>query len=249
MYKCCTLLLFLDSTKFLLLQIKLKLESMNEKLLALLVAKFAQARKDGLQQLARSLAIQVADEAEAQALVDKLTSDKVTDFIKEWRKEVDSEVSNSTKTFESNLKSKYDMVEKKTPGTPKADDPNDIAGLVQRSVEAALKPLQEKISKFESGKTTDTRKQTLELKLKDAPAAFKKTVLNGFGKMQFETDEEFNEFIAETESGLAELKQESVDNGLNGFPRPGVPAGGDISKAKVTEDIKEWAGTDKKEQK
>lgn len=222
---------------------------MNEKILALLTAKFAQARKDGLQQLARSLALQVADEAEAQALVDKLTHDKVTDFIKEWRREVDAEVSNSTKTFENTLKTKYDLVEKKTPAAPKVDDPNDIAALIQRSVEAAIKPLQDKINKFESGKTTDTRKQTLEAKLKDAPAAFKKTVLNGFAKMQFETEEEFNEFLTETEAGLNELNQDAVNNGLSGFPRPGVPAGGDISKAKVTEDIKEWAGTDKKEQK
>lgn len=222
---------------------------MNEKILALLAAKFAQARKDGLQQLARSLALQAADEAEAQALIDKLTSDKVTDFIKEWRREVDAEVTSSNKTYETNLKGKYDFVEKKTPGNPKADDPNDISGLIQRSVEAALKPLQDKINKFETGKTTDTRKQTLEAKLKDAPAAFKKTIMNGFGKMQFESDEEFNEFISETETGLAEMNQENVNSGLSGFPRPEVPAGGDISKAKVTDDIKEWAGADKKEQK
>lgn len=223
---------------------------MNEKILALLVEKFAQARKDGLQQLARSLALQVSDETQAQALVEQLTADKVTDFIKEWRREVDAEISNSTKTFENTLKTKYDMVEKKTPVTPaKVEDPIDIEALIQRSVEAALKPLQDKINKFETGKTTDTRKQTLEAKLKDAPAAFKKTVLNGFGKMQFESEEEFNEFITQTQTGIAELNQENVNSELSSFPRPGVPAGGDISKAKVTDDIKEWAQAEKKEQK
>ena len=223
---------------------------MNEKILALLAEKFAQARKDGLAQLARSLALQAADESQAQALVEQLTADKVTDYIKEWRREVDAEVSNSTKTFENTLKTKYDMVEKKTPVTPiKVEDPIDIEALIQRSVEAALKPLQDKINKFETGKTTDTRKQTLEAKLKDAPAAFKKTMLNGFGKMQFESEEEFNEFITQTQAGIAELNQENVNSGLSDFPRPGVPAGGDISKAKVTDDIKEWAQAEKKEQK
>ena len=61
---------------------------MNEKILALLAEKFAQARKDGLQQLARSLALQVSDETQAQALVEQITPDKVTDYIKEWRREV-----------------------------------------------------------------------------------------------------------------------------------------------------------------
>ena len=220
---------------------------MNEKILALLLAKFAQARKDGLQQLARSLALQAADEAEAQALVDKLTVDKVTDFIKEWRREVDAEVTSSNRTYENNLKAKYDLVEKKTPGTPsKVDDPNDITTVVQRAVEAAVKPLQEKINSFETGKATETRKQTLEAKLKDAPEAFKKTVLKGFTKMQFADDNEFNEFITETEADLQTFTQEAANNDLSGFPRPAAPVGQNVSKDKVTADIKDWAGTGKK---
>ncbi|MEI6752356.1 MAG: hypothetical protein WCK78_04240 [Paludibacter sp.] len=213
---------------------------MYEKILALLAAKFAQARKDGLQQLARSLAIQVADETEAQALVEKITDDKVTTFIKDWRKEVDAEVTKSTKTFEDTLKSKYDMVEKKnpTPPTPKIDDntPEWAKALIEQN-----KKLADEVAGIKSGKTTDVRRQTLEAKLKDAPEAFKKSILKNFGRMAFETEEEFDEFITETETDLNTAIQEAANNGLGSFPKPGSPAGGNPTKTVVENDIKNWA--------
>lgn len=219
---------------------------MNEKILALLTNKFTQARKDGLQQLARSLALQVADESEAQALIDKLTVEKVTDFIKEWRREVDSEVSNANKTFEGTLRSKYDFVDKKhQTETPKTDTPkqeSEVAEIIKQSIQAAVQPLQEKISLLENGKITDSRKQTLERKLKAAPEAFKKTVMSSFTKMQFQNEEEFNSFISETEQNLEAFTQEAANSGLGSFPRPGIPAGA-VSQELVTADIKAWAGT------
>ena len=65
---------------------------MKEKILALLVAQFAGVRKDGLMQLARSLALQCTTEEEAKALVEKLTDAQVKDFVKEFRAEVDKDV-------------------------------------------------------------------------------------------------------------------------------------------------------------
>ena len=43
----------------------------QEKILALLVAKFQGVRKDGLQQLAAAIGLQVASEEEANQVVDK----------------------------------------------------------------------------------------------------------------------------------------------------------------------------------
>lgn len=77
---------------------------MKERILALLIAKFSGVRKDGLTALARSLALQCATEDEAKALVDKLTDAQVGEFVKEYRADVDKEVSDSNKTFETNLK-------------------------------------------------------------------------------------------------------------------------------------------------
>lgn len=213
---------------------------MYEKILALLTAKFAQARKDGLVQLARSLAIQSADEAEAQALVDKLTADKVTDFVKDWRKDVDAEVTNSNKTFETTLKSKFDFVEKTTPVTPPAD-PNDMAAIIQRSVEAAMKPLREKLNAFENGNAVATRKQVLETKLAQAPEAMKSTILKNFSRMTFDTDEAFNEFVTETETDIATFVQDNANSGLGLFPRPAVSAGAATGNSQFAKDFSDWA--------
>ncbi len=231
---------------------------MYEKILALLSAKFAQARKDGLQQMARVLSLQTVDESQAQALVDKLTAEQVTGFIKDYRREVDAEVTGANKTFEANLKSKYDFVEKETPTstsgatskkeeTPTGDgSSDDLAQIIQRSVDTAMKPLQEKIQSLEQGKTLTTRRQTLEGKLKEAPKAFKNTILKSFEKMQFESDEDFETFVSETESDLKEFSQEAANSGLGGFPKPGVSSSTDVSKEKAISDIKNWAGTEEK---
>lgn len=217
---------------------------MFEKILPLLLAKFAQARKDGLTQLARSLAIQCTDEAEAQALVEKLTVDKVTDFVKDWRKDVDAEVTNSNKTFETTLKGKYDLVEKKTP-PPTPPEGNDMAAIIQRSVEAAMKPLQEKLAAFENGNAATTRKQVLEAKLAQAPEAMKATILKNFGRMTFGTDEEFNEFVTETETDLAAFVQDTSNSNLGLFPKPATPAGSAAVQTQVLADIQKWADENK----
>ena len=211
---------------------------MYEKILALLIAKFAQARKDGLQQLARSLAIQAADEAEGQALVDKLTPDKVTDFVKDWRKDVDAEVTNSNKTFETTLKGKYNFVEKATPTpTPSNDEtPAWAKALVEQN-----KLLADKITAFETGSATATRKQVLEAKLAQAPEALKTTVLKNFGRMTFGTEEEFNEFVTETETDIATFVQDKSNLGLGSFPSPANPAGTKVTQAAVIADVEAWA--------
>ena len=140
-----------------------------EQILALLVAKFQGVRKDGLTQVARIIALQCANEEEAKNLVEKITDAQVNDFVKEFRKGVDKEVSEAGKTLETNLKKKYDFVEKKTDPDPNdggADPkPNDIAAIVANAVAGAVKPLQERLEKYEQGEISKTRLQALQDKL------------------------------------------------------------------------------------
>lgn len=86
-----------------------------EHLLELLKAKFSGVRQDVLAQLAASLLLVATTEDAQKELVEKLDKAQVEAFGKEYRKTVDTEVSNSTKTFEENLKKKYDFVEKGKP--------------------------------------------------------------------------------------------------------------------------------------
>ena len=56
-----------------------------EQILALLVTTFQGVRKDGLNQLARSLALTVKTEDEAKEVVGKLTADQVKAFVSDWQ--------------------------------------------------------------------------------------------------------------------------------------------------------------------
>lgn len=198
---------------------------MKERILALLMAAFAGVRKDGLNQLARTLALQVTTEDEAKALVEKLTKAQVDDYVKEFRAEVDKEVSDGNRTFESNLKKKYDLVEKNPePGaddkTPKGD-PNDIASLVKAAIAEAVSPLQAKLESYEKGEIAKTRLQSLTEKLSTCKDDnFKAQALKDFGRMNFNSDDEFNEYLIEKETAIATANQNVADAALGGQGRP-----------------------------
>ena len=131
---------------------------MKKTILALLVAKFQGARKDGLNVLAGILALQASTEDEAKDLVEKITDAQVNEFIKDYRKDVDKEVSESNKTFETNLRKKYDFKEKEVePGNDPSKNPNDIAEIVKAAVAAAVKPFEEKLSGYETKNIADSR--------------------------------------------------------------------------------------------
>ena len=193
---------------------------MKDKILALLVAKFAGVRKDGLAQLAGSLSLQAETDEEATALIEKLTAEKVDNFVKDWRKDVDKEVSSSTKTFENTLKEKYDLVEKKEPDPNPDPNKQDIAAIVAEAVAKAVNPLQAQLANFKGAEVTKTRLQTLESKLKDVPESFKAQKLKDFGRMSFDTDEAFEEYLTETEADITAFNQELADKGLANHGKP-----------------------------
>ena len=58
-------------------------------ILALLTAKFPGVRKDGLNMLARLMALQTETEDEAKAAVERLTRDGVDAFVRDFRSDVE----------------------------------------------------------------------------------------------------------------------------------------------------------------
>lgn len=133
---------------------------MKETILALLIAKFSGERKDGLTQLASSLALQAETKEEAQALVDKLTQPKVTDFIKDLRSGIDKEITMATKTTEEKLKEKFDFVEKGKGNPDPITEPSkgdDIDAKIQAAVQAAVTPLTQKLQAYEDKERIITR--------------------------------------------------------------------------------------------
>ena len=137
---------------------------MKEKILALLIAKFSGVRKDVLTHMARAFALQVATEDEAKALVEKITDAQVNEFVKEVRADVDKEVSESNKTFEANLKKKFNFVAKQTEpggkgGKDDEPDPNDISAVIKAAVAEAVKPFQEELSGYKADNIAKARLQ------------------------------------------------------------------------------------------
>ena len=191
---------------------------MKKTILALLVAKFQGARKDGLNVLAGILALQASTEDEAKALVEKITDAQVNEFIKDYRKDVDKEVSESNKTFETNLRKKYDFKEKEVePGNDPSKNPNDIAEIVKAAVAAAVKPFEEKLSGYETKNIADSRLAKLNEKLNECKdETFKAQTLKDFARMTFANDDDFTQYLNDKTADIATANQNMAKAALGG---------------------------------
>ena len=191
---------------------------MKKTILALLVAKFQGARKDGLNVLAGILALQASTEDEAKALVEKITDAQVNEFIKDYRKDVDKEVSESNKTFETNLRKKYDFKEKETePGGDPNKKQENLAEIVKAAVAAAVKPFEEKLSGYETKNIADSRLAKLNEKLNDCKdETFKAQTLKDFARMTFANDDDFTQYLNDKTTDIANANQNVANAALGG---------------------------------
>lgn len=192
---------------------------MKETILALLIAKFSGVRKDVLNHMARAFALQVATEGEAKTLVEKITDAQVNEFVKEVRADVDKEVSESNKTFEANLKKKFDFVAKTEPGGgsgKKTIDTTDISEIVKTAVAEAVKPFQEKLSAYDADNIAKSRLQALNEKLNGCKDEnFKAQTLKDFQRMAFKDDADFNEYLTAKAADIETANQNVADNKLD----------------------------------
>ena len=183
---------------------------MKKTILALLVAKFQGVRKDALGVLAGVLALQATNEDEAKALVEKVTDAQVTEFAKDYRADVDKEVSESNKTFETNLRKKYDFKEKQSePGIPPTENPNDIAAIVKEAVAAAVKPFEEKLSGYETKNIAETRLAALNEKLNGCKD-------ETFKAQTFATDDDFTQYLNDKAADIETANQNVANAALGG---------------------------------
>jgi len=221
---------------------------MNKKIFELLEAKFQGVRKDGLQNLANSLALTCTTEEEATAIVGKLTAESVANYIKDWRKAADAENSQAAQTREENLRKQYDFKEKGTPAPePPKDEPGkggltakDVEDIVKQAVQNATKDMQDKVAAMQNADIVKARKGQLEAVFgKDVPESYKKSVMQGFEGRTFENDEAFNAYLEATKTNAASFMQDMADRGLS-TPKPilGAPNKEGVSQG-VADYIKE----------
>lgn len=225
---------------------------MKQKLLELLTAKFlgkGTTRKDTLARLASAFATQCTTEEEAQALIDKVTVEQVTDFEKEHRSEVDSEIAKATKTALENAEKSKGGEGAGNPEPKKEEggssDPNDIASIVAAAIKEANAPLLQEIANIKAGKTTETRLSRMEEVLKDVNPELKAKTLKDFGRMSFENDDSFEEYLTETTTDIQTINQTIINQGLsNHQPSFGSKAPDGISSSVKDFITKSTATTD-----
>ena len=159
-------------------------------ILALLAAKFPGVRKDGLNMLARLMALQTETENEAKAAVERLTRDGVDAFVRDFRSDVEG-----------------------------ADAETDLQAVVANAVANAVKPLKEQLERYERGNVNQSRLQALTDRLNACKdESFRAKALKDFGRMTFDTEEAFNEYLTDTETDVADANKRMADAKLAGGP-------------------------------
>ena len=194
---------------------------MFEKIIELLTTKFTGIRKDAIEMLARNLALQCDNDDDVTAAIGKLTDEKVNEFVKGYRSQVDKEVSASISANEKNLRKKYDFIEKKIDGNePKkteGNDANDISAIINAAIAKAIEPFQNEISNLKQENTSKSRLQQVNEKLNACKNdVYKNQMLKAYQKMAFADDEKFNEYLTELDSDIAEANQSFANDSLRG---------------------------------
>ena len=193
---------------------------MLEKIIELLTAKFTGIRKDAIEMLARNLALQCDNDDDVTAAIGKLTDEKVNEFVKGYRSQVDKEVSASISANEKNLRKKYDFIEKKEGNEPKkteGNDGNDISAIINAAIAKAIEPFQNEISNLKQENANKSRLQQVNEKLNACKNdVYKNQMLKAYQKMAFADDEKFNEYLTELDSDIAEANQSFANDSLRG---------------------------------
>ena len=194
---------------------------MFEKIIELLTAKFTGIRKDALEMLARNIALQCDNDDDVTAAIGKLTDEKVNEFVKGYRSQVDKEVSASISANEKNLRKKYDFIEKKIDGNDakktEGNDANDISAIINAAIAKAIEPFQNEISNLKQENTSKSRLQQVNEKLNACKNdVYKNQMLKAYQKMAFADDDKFNEYLTELDSDIAEANQSFANDSLRG---------------------------------
>lgn len=196
-----------------------------EEILALLQAKFVGARKDGLEHLAGALLLQCSTKEEAQTIIDKLSDDKVKGFITDWRKKADAEISKATNTYETKLRDKYTLVEKKPveAGNDGGND-NQPAGI---TLDAISKLIEEKlggvVTTLNAREAAKGFRATFEAELDKAEikGRQREMMMRNFDRANsFKDADEFNTYLEEARGDISAIKQEAADAGLGTQAKP-----------------------------
>lgn len=108
---------------------------------------------------------------------------------------------------------------------PKNNGKNDDAPEWAKGLLQTVETLNGEIAALKGEKIATSRRAKLETALKDA-GTFGTRTLKSFSKMNFDNDDEFEEFLSEVEEDLKTYNQERADAGLSTMGAPPAAGGG-----------------------
>lgn len=199
-----------------------------EEILALLQTKFVGARKDGLENLAGAIALQCSTKDEAQAIIDKLSDEKVKGFITDWRKKADAEITKATATHEKGLREKYNFAEKTGEGGQgEGGEGKQTPAGGELTLEAIGKLIDQRLegakATFDAKEAARSYRATFEQELDKAGIKGRQRdmMLRNFDRANtFKDAGEFNTYLEEVQGDIAAIKQEQADAGLGAQAKP-----------------------------
>lgn len=197
---------------------------MNEKILALLAAKFQGASESVLSRIAAKLAKTVKSEEEAKAAVDGYTWQQLIDSY------ADSRATEAAQTAVHNYEQKHGLKDgAKIEGEPKPDPTSqqqntgdEVPEWAKALVESNRK-LTERLSSMEAERTTASRRQQLSAVTGKLPENLRK----GYDRTPVEglSDEQFTALMGEISSEVEGIVRSTQQKGVV-FGRPGAAHGG-----------------------
>lgn len=212
------------------------IKRMKEKILQLLETKFQGTRKDGLNLLAGVLAMTASDEETAQKVVDALTADQVKNFIVDFRKGADAEITKATKTAEENLRAKYNFVDKNEPNPPNPKNENNT-GNFEELLKKALEPYAQEIANLKGQSIKNQRKEKFSKAIETAPEALKSILIENFENTKFETENDFEEYLKSKSEQAQKLNQDFNNAKLAAMTKPGQS---NINPSEVSAGMREF---------
>lgn len=154
------------------------------------------------------------------------------DVLKEFQGNINSVAAQALKDKESELAKTAEERAAQEAAQKAAEDASKGGGNEQEpSWFKQYREQQDKrLTAIETEKTSSTRKKRLEEITKDIGSLGIK-VLKDFGRMTFDTDDAFEEYLEETRSDIETAKQEESNQGLAGSTRPGGGKGAPAKEA------------------
>lgn len=198
---------------------------MKEVIIKLLTEKAPGARKDGLEIMANTLAMAAKDKENAKEMVDGITTEQITDFISNYRKGADAEITKATKTAEENLRKRYEFVDKNKQSKGEEETKEPEPGKTEPSAE--MQKLLEQINAYKAevdamkaGNIKATRREKFQDAIKGAPESIRKLMSETFESREFGTDEDFDKYLETAKEKATGFEKEFNTLGLRAFGAP-----------------------------